>query len=144
MTASTWVETDKNMPNGESLTRHLLYTRQYLKKLLGLNDSDFCLDFEPDNFGHCAQVPEILNSGGVKYYYHCRGGYEGYSLYKWEAPSGAQVTVFREPTWYNEQIRSCIYQAIVKLIALIGRAMFTAWVTTAEVSPAAILSELWT
>ncbi|GHU79144.1 alpha-mannosidase [Clostridia bacterium] len=103
VTASTWVETDKNMPNGESLTRHLLYTRRYLKKLLGLSDGDFLIDFEPDTFGHNLNVPEILKSGGVRYYYHCRG-YEGHSLYKWRAPSGAEITVFREPTWYNDNI----------------------------------------
>jgi len=103
VTASHWVETDKNMPNGESLTRHLLYTRKYLKDLLGLDDGQFKIDYEPDTFGHGANVPEILASGGVKYMYHCRG-YEGYNLYRWQAPSGAQVTVYREPTWYNETI----------------------------------------
>lgn len=101
--ASTWVEADKNMPNGESLTRHLLYTRQYLKNLLGLKDEDFLVDFEPDTFGHTAQSPEILASGGVRYLYHCRGG-DGESLYRWEAPSGARVTVLREPEWYNSGI----------------------------------------
>ncbi len=103
VTASTWVETDKNMPNGESLTRHLLYTRRYLKQLLGLDDDQFALDFEPDTFGHGANVPEILASGGVKYMYHCRG-YGEHNLYRWRAPSGAAVTVYREPTWYNETI----------------------------------------
>ncbi len=103
VTASTWVEADKNMPNGESMSRHLLYTRRYLKKLLGLSDEDFQIDFEPDTFGHTAQVPEVLSSGGVKYYYHCRG-YAGHSLYRWKAPSGSQVTVLRDPTWYNDPI----------------------------------------
>ena len=110
VTASTWVETDKNMPNGESLTRHLLYTRQYLKELLGLTDEQFAIDYEPDTFGHGTNVPEILASGGVKYYYHCRG-YDGHNLYRWRAPSGAEVTVYREPNWYIETIseRSFLY-----------------------------------
>jgi alpha-mannosidase len=30
VSASTWVETDKNMPAGESLARHILYTKRYL------------------------------------------------------------------------------------------------------------------
>jgi len=98
VTASTWVETDKNMTNGESLTRHLLYTKRYLKKLLGLNDDMFKIDFEPDTFGHNLNVPEILNSGGVKHYYHCRG-YDGHIMYRWRSPSGAEVSVFRDPTW---------------------------------------------
>ena len=111
VTASQWVETDKNMPSGESLTRHLLYTKQYLKELLGLDDGQFEIDYEPDTFGHGANVPEVLQSGGVKYMYHCRG-YDGHNLYKWQAPSGARVTVYREPTWYNETIDENSFQYV--------------------------------
>ena len=98
--ANTWVEADKNLPNGESMARHLLYTRQYLTKLLNLDDSHFQIDFEPDTFGHSAFVPEVLAQGGVKYYYHCRG-FSDYPLYRWEAPTGKSVLAFCEPTWYN-------------------------------------------
>ena len=57
VTASAWVETDKNMPSGESLLRHIQYTREYLSKVWGVKDFD--LDFSPDTFGHSANVPEI-------------------------------------------------------------------------------------
>ncbi len=103
VTASTWVEADKNMISGESLSRHLLYTREYLTDLLDLKPEDFVLDFEPDTFGHNINVPEVLNNGGIKYYYHCRG-YNGEILYRWVGPTGASVVTFREPTWYNETI----------------------------------------
>lgn len=103
VTASTWVETDKNMPNGESLTRHILYTKRYLHELLGLDSDSLQLDFEPDTFGHNANVPEILCSGGVKYYYHCRG-YEEHLLYKYQSQSGRSVVVYRDPMWYNGNI----------------------------------------
>ena len=99
VTASTWVETDKNMPNGESLARHILYTRRYLQQLLGLASESFNFDFEPDTFGHNRNVPEILASGGVRYYYHCRGGQDD-ELYRWKAPSGREILVYREPLWY--------------------------------------------
>ncbi|MBR4866458.1 MAG: alpha-mannosidase [Clostridia bacterium] len=101
VTASTWVEGDKNMASGEAMTRHLLYTRSYLKKTLGLSDDDFYLDFEPDTFGHSENVPEVLNQAGVKYYYHCRGLDEPYYLYRWMAPSGAEVIAYRDTYWYN-------------------------------------------
>ena len=101
--ATTWVEEDKNMTGEESSARHLLYTRQYLKKLLQLKDEDFVINFEPDTFGHPTQTPTILTSGGVKYLYHCRGE-DQYSLYRWQAPSGQSVTVLREPQWYNAPI----------------------------------------
>lgn len=99
VTASTWVEPDKNMTGTESMARHILYTKNYLSGLLELPKEAMELDFEPDTFGHSACVPEILNQGGIKYYYHCRG-FDKYMLYNWEAPSGERVLVYREPTWY--------------------------------------------
>jgi len=104
VTASTWVETDKNMPNGESLTRHILYTKKYLSGLLDVPQESLKLDFEPDTFGHSQTVPEILNHGGVKYYYHCRG-YDGHHIYRWQAPSGKSVLVYRDLYWYNASIQ---------------------------------------
>jgi alpha-mannosidase len=103
VTASTWTETDKNIPSGESQARHILYTKAYLSKLLNIDPDSLDIDFEPDTFGHNANVPEILNKGKVKYYYHCRG-YEGHNLYRWTAPSGASILAYREPIWYNAHI----------------------------------------
>ena len=105
VSASTWVEADKNMPNGESHARHILYTKRYLTDLLELSPDDLQLDFEPDTFGHNINVPEILSKGGIKYYYHCRG-YEGHNIYKWESPSGRSIIVFRDPMWYNMNIEA--------------------------------------
>ncbi len=73
VTAATWVEADRNLPNAESMVRHLLYTRRYLSGLLGIDPDSLDLDFEPDTFGHHQNVPEILSDAGVRYYYHCRG-----------------------------------------------------------------------
>jgi len=103
LTASTWVETDKNMPNGESLSRHILYTKEYLSKLFDIDPDTLNFDFEPDTFGHNINVPEILCDGGVKYYYHCRGNDVEY-LYRWQSPSGKSIVVHRDPFWYNGEI----------------------------------------
>ncbi|HIS25327.1 MAG TPA: alpha-mannosidase [Candidatus Pullilachnospira intestinigallinarum] len=103
VTASSWVENDKNMAGGEAMARHLLYTKTYLSGLLGIPRESLNIDFEPDTFGHSENVPEILNQGGVKYYYHCRG-YDGEHVYRWRAPSGAEVLVYREPVWYNDEV----------------------------------------
>ncbi|HHY22835.1 MAG TPA: alpha-mannosidase [Clostridiaceae bacterium] len=105
VTASTWVETDKNMPNGESLARHILYTKKYLSELLDICPDSLKIDFEPDTFGHNLNVPEILSNGGVKFYYHCRG-YDKRHIYRWQSPSGKTILVYREPFWYNAQIDS--------------------------------------
>jgi alpha-mannosidase len=103
ITASQWVEGDKNLPGGESLMRHLLYTRRYLSELLDIPLSSIDIDFEPDTFGHNANMPEILSQGGVKYYYHCRGSND-HTAYRWSARSGASILVYQEPRWYNSTI----------------------------------------
>ena len=100
VTASTWVETDKNMPSGESLSRHIDYTKRYFHDNMGIEYDDLTIDFEPDTFGHNENVPEILTQGGVKYYYFCRG-YEGHSIFRWRSPSGSEVLAYREPFWYG-------------------------------------------
>ena len=99
ITASTWVEADKNMPNTESLVRHILYTKQYLSDLFKFDKEYLMIDFEPDTFGHSKFIPTILQAGGVKYYYHCRG-HDKEVAYRWRSPSG-EILVYREPFWYN-------------------------------------------
>ncbi|MBQ7591424.1 MAG: hypothetical protein IJU46_02725 [Clostridia bacterium] len=102
VTASEWVEPDKNLPSGESLTRQILEARKYLIPLLGLRGSDFDLCFEPDTFGHSAYVPEILADAGIKYMYHCRG-YEK-ELYRYVAPSGRSTINLCEYDWYSVSV----------------------------------------
>lgn len=99
VTASAWVETDKNMPTGESLLRHIQYTKEYMKTVWGADRLE--VDFSPDTFGHSANVPEIDRFGEVKYYYHCRGNGGQEILYRFKAPSGKEVLAYREPNWYN-------------------------------------------
>lgn len=101
VTASAWVETDKNMPNTESLLRHIKYTKNYLKETWDLDPDSLEVDFSPDTFGHSRNIPEINCYGGVKYYYHCRGNNDGNALYRWKSPSGKEVLVYKEQYWYN-------------------------------------------
>ena len=98
LAVSSWVETDKNMPSGEALCRHILYAKQYMNQLFGVDPDSLQLDFEPDTFGHNANVPQILAAGGVKYYYHCRG-YDKHHVYRWRS-ADSEVLVYREPVWY--------------------------------------------
>ncbi len=84
------------MASGEAMARIFSIPRRYLARLLGIDADSLTLDFEPDTFGHSAYLPEALVNGGIQYYYHCRG-YDGENLYRWQAPSGASVLVYREP-----------------------------------------------
>lgn len=101
---SAFVELDKNMPNLESMARHILYTKRYLHDRFGIPFEDVNLDFHPDSFGHSGSVPEILRAGGIRFFYHCRG-LDGEYLYRWRGYSGAEVLALNEPLWYNDAIR---------------------------------------
>ncbi|HQM39142.1 MAG TPA: glycoside hydrolase family 38 C-terminal domain-containing protein [Clostridia bacterium] len=103
VTASTWVEADKNMPSGESKAKHILYTKKYLSKLLDIPYSSFDLDYEPDTFGHSLNDPEVLANAGIKYYYHARA-LNKIAAYIWQSPSGAEVLIYNDPTHYNGKI----------------------------------------
>lgn len=106
VTANAWVETDKNMPDTESLIRHIQLTKKYLKETWGINSDELKVDFSPDTFGHSAFVPEINTFGHVPYYYHCRALKEAstHTLYRYRAPSGNEVLMYKEPYWYNSGV----------------------------------------
>ncbi len=120
VTASTWVECDKNMTSGESLARHILYTRRYLSSLLNIPAESMNLDFEPDTFGHNISVPEICAKGGVKYYYHCRGNRDNEVAYRWRARSGAELLVWQEPEWYNYDVNGDMFRNLPQRAAKYG------------------------
>ncbi|MFA5863908.1 MAG: glycoside hydrolase family 38 C-terminal domain-containing protein [Phycisphaerae bacterium] len=105
--ASHWVEGDKNLASGESLTRHLLYTRRFMEKNFNLKPEDVAIDWSPDTFGHAWTIPSIDSRGGVKYYYLCRGGRSPKPpVFWWRGPDGSRILVNLETTWYLNQMGS--------------------------------------
>jgi len=99
VTASHWVECDKNMSGGESLCRHLLYARKYLQGLFGISPDDLVVDWSPDTFGHAATVPTYLARGGVKYLYLHRPGFLGPArpnAFWWKGPDGSKVLTYND------------------------------------------------
>ena len=107
ISASAWTETDKNMPNGESLSRHILYTKRYLGKLFDIDPDSIRIDFSPDTFGHNWNCPEIDRNGGVDYYYHMRANDDPADIYRWRAKSGKEVLVYHDNKGYNGSIGVC-------------------------------------
>ncbi|MDI9469910.1 MAG: glycoside hydrolase family 38 C-terminal domain-containing protein [Bacillota bacterium] len=104
VTATNWVETDRNMPSTASLLDHLAQTRRYMSTIWGVPESDLKLDFHPDTFGHSRQIPHLNRLGGLPWMYHCRGVDGDHVLYRWQADPGDEVLVYREPYWYNSAI----------------------------------------
>lgn len=112
LTASTWVEADKNMPNTQSQVKQLVVAKNYLSELFDISPDSIKIDFEPDTFGHSKNTPEILQSGGVDYYYFCRGHNNINNIFVWEADSGKQVIAYKEPHWYDSRIQTDIVLSV--------------------------------
>jgi alpha-mannosidase len=120
-----WVEGDKNIASGESLARHMLYTRRFMAEQFGLSPEDLPLDWEPDTFGHAATIPTILSRGAVRQYYMCRGGaFAKPPVFRWKGPDGSQILVNLETTWYNDHIGP--HNAVAAL-AFYGKAKLQDW-----------------
>ena len=104
ITASTWVEGEKNIASGEIMCRHLLYTKRFISQEFDMPVDAIKLDWEPDMFGHAHSVPGILSRAGVKRYYFCRGG-KGQRLFWWQGKDGSKVLAFDDAVlWYNGEI----------------------------------------
>ena len=96
-------EGDTNMISPESHARQFLYGQAYFKEKFGKIAT---VGWEPDTFGHCLQMPQILRLGGCKYYYFCRGG-KGKPLFWWEGLDKSRILAFDEPangSWYNADV----------------------------------------
>lgn len=124
VTASHWVEGDRNMAGGESLCRHLLYTRGYMSGLFGLKPEDIPIDWSPDTFGHPATVPSYLAHGGVKYVYLHRPGVNTnpkHGAFWWEGPDGSRVLVRNDMELaYNGVINPAIAMQLAKFVKFTG------------------------
>ena len=115
VTATNWVETDKNMPSLESMMNHIVYTKKYMSEKWGVDPKSLQIDFLPDTFGHNAFVPITDLLGGVRYQYHCRGLRDDITLYRWRAPNGQELLNYKEPYWYNSAITPLVAIGLPKI-----------------------------
>ncbi len=114
VTASHWVEGDKNLVSGDALVRHLVYARKYMAKLFDLRPDDVQIDWSPDTFGHPNTMPMYLSRGGIKYHYLHRPGAVRPEAFWWEAPDGSRVLVRNDQKrGYNGQINPDMLGSLV-------------------------------
>ncbi|MCX8082298.1 MAG: glycosyl hydrolase-related protein [bacterium] len=99
ITASSWVESDMNIVDGESFIRHILYANKYISENFGVKSEIF---WAPDGFGHAGTLPSILAGAGIKYYYFMRCG-KGLPLLRWKGKDGSELLAFN--SIYNNSIR---------------------------------------
>lgn len=60
-----WVESDCNIPSGESLVRQILHGKRFFATEFGVDVDHLWL---PDVFGYSAALPQILRKSGIRYF----------------------------------------------------------------------------
>jgi len=98
-----WTQPDCNLPSALGLHRQLSTGLAYIKDRFGL--APRC-GFNPDSFGHCSQLPEVMRAHGQDRYIFLRPGDHERSLpsrlFTWRSrPDSPAVTAFRIATTYN-------------------------------------------
>jgi alpha-mannosidase len=90
-----WVETDGNLPSGESLVRQLLYGQRYFKRAFGAYHR---VGWLPDTFGLSPGLPQLLRGAGIDSLFaqklnRSESNRFPFDLYWWEGVDGSRVLV---------------------------------------------------
>jgi len=103
VTGGMWTEGDTNLSSGEALCRSFLLAQRYFRTKLGVQAK---VGWLPDNFGHCAQLPQLLRLAGIDCFYHMRCSPPA-QLYWWQGIDGSRVLA-KTGQGYNDQITPSI------------------------------------
>ena len=87
----------ENHHDGESLVRNVLYGKQLLHEMVGL---DSAVVAHPDLPGLAEQTPQIYHQTGVRYYTFARGYHHG-ARFHWAAPNGESIIAYNYPIHYS-------------------------------------------
>jgi alpha-mannosidase len=99
---SFWVETDTNLPGGESLVRQAVIGRRFLQQEFGLTDDDLRLCWLPDTFGYTGALPQILRKSGMDWFQTIKLAWNKlndhpYRTFHWAGIDGSTVLVHMPP-----------------------------------------------
>ena len=94
-----WVETDCNLPNGESLVRQILFGKKFFKEEFGINAK---IAWLPDSCGFVWSLPQILKKSGIDYFYTSKllGNDTNkfpYTSFWWQGIDGTKILTHHSP-----------------------------------------------
>ncbi|MBI5031693.1 MAG: alpha-mannosidase [Chloroflexi bacterium] len=97
-----WVQPDCNIPSGESVARHALYSQRYFKEKFGIAATiGYCVD----SFGHNGMLPQLLRKSGMNAYVFMRPMPHEKKLparvFWWESDDGSRVLTLQLPFEYT-------------------------------------------
>jgi alpha-mannosidase len=92
-TGAMWVESDCNVPSGESLIRQFLHGLAFYRREFGTRPRTCWL---PDVFGYPGSLPQILHGCGIPYFMTCKLHWQSSNpfpdhLFWWEGVDGSRV-----------------------------------------------------
>lgn len=110
-----WVQSDCNLPSGESFVRQALLGQRYFAQVFG---KIAVSGYNVDSFGHHGMLPQILKKSGCDNYVFMRPMPTEKELparvFHWQSSDGSSVRAFRIPfeycTWpkeLNQHIERC-------------------------------------
>lgn len=104
-----WVESDTNLPGGESLVRQFLYGMKFWKEEFGQEQRMLWL---PDVFGYAAQIPQLMKQTGLPYFLTTKLSWNAvnkfpYASFRWIGADGSEVLAHMPPEGnYNSAARA--------------------------------------
>ncbi len=99
-----WVEADANIPSGESLVRQIIHGKNFFRDEFGVDVENLWL---PDVFGYSANLPQLLQRAGIKYFLTQKLSWSQYNdfphhTFLWQGIDGSEVlTHFPPEATYN-------------------------------------------
>lgn len=103
-----WVEPDCDLPSGESMIRHFLYSQKFVRDNFG---KDVVTCYNVDSFGHGSNMPAICSGCGIKYYLMSRPDkkhVEVPPVFVWKSRDGSSVVAERTGGEYMAWTRPAI------------------------------------
>ncbi|HLU82196.1 MAG TPA: alpha-mannosidase, partial [Trueperaceae bacterium] len=93
ITGGMWVESDTNLPSGESLVRQIIHGKRYIKDTFGVDSKVLWL---PDVFGYSAILPQLLLKSGLPYFVTTKLSWNQFNrmphdTFKWRGIDGSEV-----------------------------------------------------
>jgi alpha-mannosidase len=106
-----WAEPDLNMPDGEALARQLLYGKRYFLEKFGF---DVKVGWNPDSFGHNAQLPQILSRAGITSYVFERCAPERQPFFWWDGKDESRVLAHVPAGWYLVNLKDGLSRVLAE------------------------------
>ena len=106
-TGGMWVESDTNMPSGESLARQFVVGKRFFMEQLGVEPEVVWL---PDSFGYSAALPQIARAAGSRWFLTQKISWNEtntmpHSTFLWEGIDGTRLfTHFPPVDTYNSEL----------------------------------------